>query len=376
MSQFKKIFSIQLKHLYYGTDQTKFINDFDIVPTPDTEILLKNHGMIWKQREDRIVILGQSVNMGDVIGDTEDDFKLLRPVGAKTKFRFLLKLKNNTFHNFTNIPLTGNEGKIYYFHNRQEIIPSSGHLDGDLLLLEAGHSTNYVNGTERLEVLSEVFTKTLPGSDNNVKIEDVYDSSNVVFNSGSEILSGSIQFDLRGKVKPGRYKLTQDGTPVGGEFYIDPELGKIVAFGVVEIFEVSTANPDCMYVDTDGFILNPVYVIAFENRSTYWKYFVHVNNSTIDPSELRIDVVDGASPIVFTGAPTVSGADAVFTSDSEIPLLYDTYKNIILYKMVSDNDAYNSGTDIAVLLNMPNPSVAMVKPGAPPDVFSEIFVYV
>src|SRR6187402_2203439 len=176
MGQFKKIFSIQLKHLYYGTDQTKFINDFDLVPSSDTEILLKNHGMIFKQTGDRLVILGESINLGT---------ELLRAVGAKTKFRFYLKLKTKTFHNFTDIPLEENEGKAYYFNNRQSHIPGSGDLVGNLLLLPAAHVTNYVDGTERLQVLPELFTKTLPGANPHVKIEDVYDSSNVVFDSGT-----------------------------------------------------------------------------------------------------------------------------------------------------------------------------------------------
>ncbi|HVD96922.1 MAG TPA: hypothetical protein VNB90_01880 [Cytophagaceae bacterium] len=372
MSQFKKVFSIQLKHLYYGIDQTKFINDFDIVPTEDTEIALKNQGMIWKQTTDSLVVLGNSVPDGD-------DFQLFKPVGANTRFRFYLKLKTKTFHNFTDIPFSGNEGTIYYFNNRSTFIPDSGDLADNLLLFDDGHDGNYVNGNERMAVLPELFTITLPTSAPHVKLEDVYDSSNVPFDSGTTSLSGSIQFDLRGKVKAGRYQLTQDGTPVGDNFYIDPQTRDV--FGVIELFEVSTENEDYEYVDVDGVIKNPVYVIPFKNRSTTWKYYLHINDTTLiptppDPSLLRIDATDVGSPIVFTGAPSGSGADVVFTSDDPIPLQYNTYKNIVLYKLVSTDDGtYTSGTDIPVLLNMPNPSIEIVKPIGS-DVFSEIFVYV
>ncbi len=361
MSQFKKIYSIQFKHLYYGTNQNDFINDFDIIPSLDTEVILKNYGMVMKQTSDSLVVLGETISGGT---------QLLRAVGATTKFRFYLKLKTKTFHNFTDIPLTGNDGKIYYFNNAESHIPGSGDLTGNLILLSAAHTTDYVDGAERLEALPELFIKNIPSSYNQVKIEDVYDSSNVVFDSGTTFLAGDIQFDLRGKVRPGRYKLTQSGIPIGNEFYIDSKAGSGV-FGVIEILEVHGSNAPYKYVDNTGTIINPTYVLAFKNRSTIWKYFVKVNDTMIlPPNSLRI----GNAPVSFS-TPLVSGSQAIFTS-LEIPLLHKTYQNIILYQMVSDNGVYDSGTDIAVILNMPNPSVDIVKPGTYPAVYSEIFVYV
>jgi hypothetical protein len=381
MSQYKKIFTIQLKHLYYGTDQTKFINDFDLVPSPETEQILKNFGMVAKQTGDSIVVLGSStlVDLEDP-EDPEDDFyKLFKSVGEKTKFRFYLKLKTPTFHNFTDIPLSNSDGTVYYFNNRAAFIPDSGHLEDNLILLDDTHTGYYVDGSERMIVRSELFSISLP-DEGTVQIIDVYNSENIVFDSGAVELEDEVQFDLRGKVTPGRYKVMQDGSPVGDEFYIDPLITRGGVFGVIEIFEVSTDNADYAYVSAEsgeeGKILHPTYVLAFKNRSTKWKYIVHINDiDEFPPSTLRID---GTSPVAFSGAPSVPGDPkiAVFTSAAAIPLVHSTYKNIILHKWITTDDSdYDPGTDIGIVLNMPNPSIQVVKP-AGSDVFSEIFVYV
>ncbi|HEV2832088.1 MAG TPA: hypothetical protein VGW31_08910, partial [Hanamia sp.] len=114
--QFQSLFTIQVLHDYYNRHSIK-CNDFDIVPTEDCALLMKNRQVLYKNYNNKLLTV---VNASKEVNNTPPpDFRLTPfiDLGKEVVFRWYLILKNPHFGNFTSIAAKTSEKKRFYFSN-------------------------------------------------------------------------------------------------------------------------------------------------------------------------------------------------------------------------------------------------------------------
>ena len=103
-NRYKILFSVDILCDYYKDISSL---DFDILPSAETVLLLKNYRLLYKVIANRLVVLVK----------VDDSGVPLIELDPEAKFVFYLSLNNHLFINFSSIDLAALTTKRFYFTN-------------------------------------------------------------------------------------------------------------------------------------------------------------------------------------------------------------------------------------------------------------------
>jgi len=287
---------------------------FDITPTQESTKALSSHSCIFKKTSTGILVgikaEADKANPGK--------FKSFVPCEDNLTFRFLVRLKDLNFMNYTALPLQGNRDKMFVLSNSLNntsnafpslsaippvFIPGNTYMPGDMLsdnannptklftalvktgnnpapsadwLTENGNITtplSYVNVSDSFPVANGFFTYTMKVKDAK-PFATMKNSSGFTIQPKMEVLPGdfqTLQVDLL-KYPQGIYSIHIDSDdPTYHDdvtFYLLQ--GSETPFAMIEI-KVKSKQP-AYDLFNQGDMLSPTYEIRFRNRRTHWRY--------------------------------------------------------------------------------------------------------
>jgi hypothetical protein len=323
--QFQSLFTIQVLHDYYNRHSGK-CNDFEIVPTEDCALLMKNRQALYKNYNNKLLTV---ISAGKEVNNTPPpDFRLTPfiDLGKELVFRWYLILKNPHFANFTSIAAKTSERKRFYFSNLTKnkvgdtlslsnvILPHTvsklygpGNLvkgpddnfyeavrisdgtaeskditntnywqkatanhpytsDNDEVIL-TGSSFLYKLQTPASHISIRIFG--LNKTDTNLPYDNLIETVEKTFTQNQE--SVNIDLSKRSAVK---YKVVVNGEE-DTMIYVDSNALSQNVFGIIEIHHFEKVPADFQLLTAGRFIKipEPVFTIWFKNRSVTWKYF-------------------------------------------------------------------------------------------------------
>lgn len=392
---YKNLFEIKILHHFFlnkGEQEWEMMNQedkdnmeakfdvrniFDITPTADCSKVLSSHNCIFKKTSGGILIgikaLADPLNPGE--------FKAFIPLAQNQTFRFLVKLKDLNFMNYTALPLQGTRDKLFVVSNNTSntfpalsaippvFKPGNTYMPGDMLSDDTNNQTklftalvktsenptlsddwltedknintplNYVNVNDSYPVANGFFTYTMK-VEKSYPIATIKDASGFTIKPKMEIIQGdfyTLQVDLL-KYPEGIYSIHIDSdNPVYHDdvtFYLLQ--GSDTPFALIEV-KVKSKQAAYDLTDQED-LLSPTFEIRFRNRRTHWRYFGKIFNA----------------PYIL-----------------EHPLPLTRYGNIEIMKPPEPEDTKT--------IMLPNPSVSLIKAEALIDIdekryYSEIHI--
>ncbi|MCB0725936.1 MAG: hypothetical protein KDD00_00620 [Ignavibacteriae bacterium] len=106
-TSYRILFTILIQHDFYT--QAESFDDIEIIPTLKSRSAFEGNRILYRFVKNRFTA------MIEVDGDEP-----FVNINSDTKLRFILKLKNPSFSNFSGIKLFGLNDRIYYFSNRSD----------------------------------------------------------------------------------------------------------------------------------------------------------------------------------------------------------------------------------------------------------------
>lgn len=351
--QYRPIFQIDLLIDYYLTEETglyqntpdnpmaevlqqqmnryQLDRDFRVVPTNDTQSLMRNHRMLFKNSNRGFFISGQVSPTGG------GAFAPFTEMDESLSLRFAVQLENPYFYNFTNIRLESElENKdqfVYYFSNRANNVDGGiNYLSTPIPDFDATYAYEatelFVDASNLLNpIMMEAIENNGPGVFNNANWRQLFTGVNplsqfvtnedrivlrpFIFKHDVESVTEEfVQFqitDINGTLlKTMNYRTTDAGTPLtfceldlsdlnagyyqmtaqneltnplpglSLTFFMDNILFKERPFAIIECFhEPDGSLGDYRWLDQNNQnqLLFPEYTIRWKNRSTWWRYY-------------------------------------------------------------------------------------------------------
>ena len=275
---FDTILSLTLLHDYYNDGLT---SDFVIVPTSATSHLLKRYRWIFRNTPQ-----GFSISADNLAIAALSQLLAQRNV----KLSFMLKLRNNSFLNFTSLPPKSGSKDIYCLYSQ----PGSEDLNMQVVAL-----------------FPPVFTYTFTATSgvNSLQVTDPEGST--VFEENMEGIAGEpirVSVNLEGYAS-GLYNFTSNE---GSEtIYITDESLNNSCFGLAEISIPATFNPEA-----DG-----EYQYQFNARSAIWEYYL-LFEKDYDNYDFSIEDTIGTAVFTQTLNPPDYDIGTQIAFASEDPITY------------------------------------------------------
>lgn len=374
-TRFKILFSIDILHEYYSSRQCR---DFNIIPSPETSLLLENHHMLYKVVNNKLVVL---VKVEEEPAEGEEDhanepFVLLNPA---QKLVFYLDLVKPVFMNISNIDFDLLQSRRFYFTNiyqnkkdgvlylsspvavydEEDIYAPGSFADNGLDqvfeciqatpdISDTAHDTTdeafwvsrgnnqYTSPQDMIPFVTRIknYTTTIAATAFKIKLFALNKENNVDYDVeislpadkssfASEEPTKKVPVDLTG-IASGRYLLTINDQPF--EIYVDDNAVYRNYFGVVEVYNHLANGNDFALLDDEGKVKDikvenkPVwlnYTIQFANRLAFWKYISAKEEVTgIEDNSMQYSFADVPLP----PPPIPSMAAGIFLSDKPIPM--------------------------------------------------------
>lgn len=340
-----KILNLKIMHGFYSSFYT---SDLELEPTPECSLLLKNLGIVFKKHK-----YGLSL-----FGDVAQGITLLKGIPDDARFSFLIKLKNRHFHNFSNIPFPGKE-QFFYFNNKSANADGVFGQPGNKLLLT---NNNYVGRQDLMKKVTGTYNFPLPGNGSSKTAKLSFIDLGVTYQETADSVDGFYHFQFDMKNAPsGRCKLTIDASVVAVDnFYYLNEVHMGSTFGIVELF--ATAAAENTFVTNGNQPDYKDFKIAFEKRSTIWRYKI---TNTLNVSFPDAGIL-APSPHVFNKIN-----DDLYISQSAVPMLESGIASIEFRKDVADDTT-------TLFENLPNAGIEQIIPDQsdPNKIYSDIFIYI
>ncbi|MEB3281954.1 MAG: hypothetical protein VKK42_23835 [Lyngbya sp.] len=183
---YKQLFELSIFHNYY---RSQVCPDLSIEPTPECRRILSGYRLILKNKVNGIVVIAPV--------DSENQPQI--ELADNLKFTFLLKLKNKTFLDFTEIDWKPVEDSIYQYSNQKNT--------------QIGQSNLEKTKTKLLDI-------KLPKGKDILGIVDIYNNSSLpkVLTLGSEY-----KITFQAKKQHWFYYLITDSVTQGDEFLIQDQ---------------------------------------------------------------------------------------------------------------------------------------------------------
>ncbi|HZL09939.1 MAG TPA: hypothetical protein VFC65_08075 [Prolixibacteraceae bacterium] len=395
---YKSLFEVKILHHYFlnkGEEEWDTMNQedkdsqeakfdireiLDITPTSDCTQALNAHNCVFKRTSAGIIVgiksIADELNAGK--------FKAFVSLSETQTFRFLVKLKDYNFMNYTALSLQSSRGKMFVLNNSitnaSNNFPSLStippvfengklYLPGDMLsdnavnqtklftalvktsnnptgsddwLTEEGNADtplNYVNINDSYPVANGLFTYTMTEKDS-YPIAILKDASGFTIKPETEVLQGdfyTLQVDMR-KYPEGIYSIHIDSD--------NPTYHDDVTFYLLQsndtpftLIEIKVKSKQAVFdLTNQEDLLSPVFEIRFRNRRTHWRYLGKIFSTPYIP-------------------------------DNPLPLT--RYGNIEIMKPPKPEDTKT--------IMLPNPSVSLIKAEALTDInetkyYSEIHI--
>lgn len=287
---------------------------FEIVPTPDCLATLRAQKCVFRKTPAGFFVGIHAVD--DHLNPGK--YNAYIPLAPNQLFRFMLRLKDPEFLNYTALPFEGNKGKILVFTNTLSVKPQqfpslsstppvfeSGHVyqPGDMLTDQAGNPTklftalvktdenpalsdkwlaetasadtpvSYANGNDRYIAANGMFTYRMKEA-GQVPHASLKNASGATIKPRIEVIPGefySLQIDLLA-YPPGFYSLHVSSDHPAYSDKLDFYLiqGNEIPYALIEIrVKGSQAAYDLTHQEN---LLSPTFHIRFRNRRTHWRY--------------------------------------------------------------------------------------------------------
>ena len=329
---YKSFFEVKVRHHYFlnkgdqawdsmsqddkDSQEAKFDAHeiLDIIPTSDCIKALNAHSCVFKKTSSGLIVgikaIADDVNSGK--------FKAFVSLNDNETFRFVVKLKDYNFLNYTALSLQSSKDKLFVLNN--SISNASNHfpslstippvfkngktyMPGDMLsddtanqtklftallktsdnptgsndwLTEDGNANtplSFVNINDSYPLAKGFFTYTMNEKDS-YPIAKLKDASGFTINPKMEVLQGdfyTLQVDML-KYPEGIYSIHIDSdNPAYHDdvtFYLLQ--GSDTPFALIEVRVKSKQTAFDLTNQED--LLSPVFEIRFRNRHTYWRY--------------------------------------------------------------------------------------------------------
>lgn len=302
------LFTIELLHKYFTSQLCK---DFTIIPSGQTQNVLKGNRIVVKQYDNTLYA---GIQMDKAL--TATPF-IIPP--ATAQLTFFLQLRTNLFINYTNLPPTLQNNKIYYFTNRN-VNPANSknfislpllydntrqYSPGDLvtdpsgtvyqsILTGSGNTPSaatsnfwmiidknqYFSERDALTWMPSISTYTFPSPQTSMTV-NVSGYNPAAKNYTSSVLSTTTQFksalpsytlDLS-ILPPGKYYLSVNGGPLQ-PIYLNNEFSTNRPFAVIDLFNDSSIAAPYALLNGTNQLTSPIYSIYFLNRYSIWKYIL------------------------------------------------------------------------------------------------------
>lgn len=363
--QYSELFSVTLAHTYYDAGMCR---DFSFRPTDACRTLLRDHGLLFVEKEGGFSVLCRATE-----GKDNTQYAFI-PLAAGVRLSFVLTAVNPRLLNFSELPLENNRNTVYWLSN---LLDNS---QNGALLLSADTAAAFVSAKDRIALRPHFFqhATTLEQQTAPVSVLDTFGQA--VCSRTVPIADGSLPVDLN-RQRPGRYLLVVNG----GEpypVYCSSELSHGNAFAVIDIYNHDQVPEAYRFQGPAGEILGRKYSCRIAGRKTFWKYYVGLkHDASIKKEELSISYP--GNTVGFTAQSPRALADGVqavsFVADAALALRETPVKGIKLLRKKGGGNGHGSGhnSQVPIVENLPNPSTASIsRLQDDPNTYSEIFVYV
>lgn len=353
MALFETLFDVHIKHYYY---ESEYSSDFKAIPAKETKRFMQGAGLIFRAHNSGFKI------MGEVLPAGQDKFELLSSFNKFTRFQFFLKQTKPHFLNYTDLPFHRPGKEIYYFNNQQS------NVEGQVKYLHP--LSNRVEASSKMKLKKGVYTYVHSGNEAKKTVHLVFPDLDIVVEQTAENNENefTFQFDLTNYAN-GRAELRIDGN-IEESFYAVNRRDMAGIFGVIEILNTPGTPSEYRFMEPNGVLKKQEYTLAFQNRSTHWRYLV------IDRSGMNLDTpgIEDNDPQGYTFSKDATGSYPaeyeVFVSDQEIPLSETRLKTLKLSQKVNSSRK-------SVQESLPNPGVQLLKQDENNQntYYSEVYLY-
>lgn len=327
MVKFLTLFEVKFFHKYYDAYTAK---DFTLIPSPNTQGLIKSYGLIFRQTDEGFLLLYQ-----------EQKQALLERLKEEITFEFSIYIKNKYFETFTNV-VPSSETKKYVFSNKTLETNELGveSENGNQIIL---HPDGFVNENNvclccyNSIVLSELLVNDKVLIQQNG--ETLYDDKLESWQNAGRILGNNF----------GNYTLfLNDPEPIN-LYYLPDSLSS--AFGIIELSVGGLAGSFSDLKETK-------YQVKFDNRKVLWNYFfVSESDMTYD----TIDLFAGKEKLSFANPEEVvmiNGQKALKVMSEQFFALQHRYNGVNFYAELKSSGQVELGNK---RINLITPDVTRIK---------------
>ena len=306
-TKYRPLLKIHCTHEYFSQRE---IPDLEIFPAGITALTLKRLGLFFRKESDQTFSIGYGMDHnGNSKLKYEDDI---------VKLSFWIQIKSMHFINYTDLPYELGD-IIYYFTNmdKDKVDPSSLTLSTD----------EFVGTNDRLAIMPNLFTYKFEQPLDSPEIQIVDELDDIIFEEELDGEFPACNIDLTDAL-PGKYRLLIDGFEEKIFYLHPPRLKKM--FGVIDIYINKEDMSPYKLVDKIGKVYKKDYIIAFDSRSTRWKYVfmegtpepIHNDHEVFDVGtgktrgriREKVEPMDFSNPEVET-LPDGSEATVIYTND-------------------------------------------------------------
>ncbi len=382
-TKYMELFSISVtqqyyKNLLYKKSNSNPVPDFDLVPSTETEELMKRMNLVCKKAD---YSAGVTV-LGLISGKNGFGNNLLRfksPPAAK--LTFLMLLRNPDALVFNDIPTSMTADDIFYVSN-QVVDPPA--------LRSRLHLSTAATGLRQQDVVKKAthlyrFHHTAAVADGTAYVVHTLSGKRVapvsVVNNGS---ASDLLFDLSA-LPSGMCKLFI-GLSAEDQFYFMGKDDQVYAKGVIEIVLSDAVPANYRVIEADNALLpaRPLYVLNFTSRKTLWRYTVELSKKS--PLYLEMAALTPAQKIDFIKLLNI------ITNDNNIAFsrisATDTQFVFVSTKAIALQEVYISSTSInhdlvsillkkntaTPILYLPSPYLNTLSTASSPNIYSDIFI--
>jgi hypothetical protein len=309
---YKPLFGFVIKNNFYKNGNFKTSSnpnvseDFHILLSKSTQNILRQFGMLFREKINGFDLFAQSINTGPGV------FSVAKKLDKASKLVFFLQLKNPGFLSFTDVAYDQlAKGKVYYGNNLGINTDAR-----ESLRICTNAEINSVD--DLVKLIPSNYTYQHLGLANNTAAKVIaIDGPDFVIAKSADQNNGKTDFtfDLT-TLQPGRYKLEIFGV-LKEEFYYAGNQKNI--FAVIEIFfEGTQPNYQILEPAFTMSLPTPKHVLNFQRRKTFWRYIINMNNTMLANPSLEIS--DGSISFIKVSQ---TAKQAIFVSNTTMDSMED-----------------------------------------------------